>query len=384
MNVSYLFLQHYWWFVISLLCGILVFLLFVQGGQTLLYRIARTDEQRSLLISSLGLKWELTFTTLVTFGGAFFASFPLFYSTSFGGAFYVWMAILFFFVIQAVSYEYRSKPANFLGKRTYSAFLFLNGLFGTILLGAALGTFFTGANFTVSLTNLGNDLGGFNTISTWANPWRGLEAVLNYRNVALGLTVFFLARVLAIEYFYNNVDNADIVRQSRRPLKVSAALFLVFFLVFFISLLFSPGWAEDPATGNITVVSYKYLENMADLPLVTTLFLLGVLSVLYSMYLAIFRVSRKAIWFGGAGTVLTVTMLLLLAGYNHTAYYPSLVDPNSSLTITNSSSSPFTLRVMMYASFFIPLIVAYIWYTWRSMSKKPFTDKSPRSGEIKY
>ena len=371
----YALLQHYWWFIISLLGGILVFLLFIQGGQTLIYTITSNDTQKSMVINSLGHKWELTFTTLVTFGGAFFASFPLFYSTSFGGAFYVWMAILFFFVIQAVAYEYRIKPDNLLGQKTYEWFLILNGLFGTILLGTAVGTLFTGAEFTVARDNIGN-LTGNNTISQWQTPWRGLEAVTDYRNIALGLAVFFLARVLAIHYFYNNIRDNEIATLSKRPLLISSILFVALFLTFLISLLFSDGMAVDPANNLIHTEPYKYLHNFIEMPVIAILFLIGVISVLWGIWLGISSASPKAIWFSGTGTVVTVTMLLLTAGFNNTAYYPSLADMQSSLTIYNSSSSEFTLKTMAIVSILIPFVLAYIWYAWKAMNKKPITAKT--------
>ncbi|HIS33929.1 MAG TPA: cytochrome d ubiquinol oxidase subunit II [Candidatus Avirikenella pullistercoris] len=372
---TYALLQHYWWFIISLLGGILVFLLFIQGGQTLIYTITSNDTQKSMVINSLGHKWELTFTTLVTFGGAFFASFPLFYSTSFGGAFYVWMAILFFFVIQAVAYEYRIKPDNLLGQKTYEWFLILNGLFGTILLGTAVGTLFTGAEFTVARDNIGN-LTGNNTISQWQTPWRGLEAVTDYRNIALGLAVFFLARVLAIHYFYNNIRDNEIAALSKRPLLISSILFVALFLTFLISLLFSDGMAVDPANNLIHTEPYKYLHNFIEMPVIAILFLIGVISVLWGIWLGISSASPKAIWFSGTGTVVTVTMLLLTAGFNNTAYYPSLADMQSSLTIYNSSSSEFTLKTMAIVSILIPFVLAYIWYAWKAMNKKPITAKT--------
>lgn len=365
---TYIFLQHYWWFIISLLAGILVFLLFVQGGQTLIYKLGKEKTERDLIINSLGHKWEITFTTLVTFGGAFFASFPLFYSTSFGGAFYVWMAILFFFVIQAVSYEFRSKPSNVLGKKTYEMFLFLNGFFGTILLGCAVGTLFTGAEFIVARDNIAN-ITGNNVISQWQNPFRGLEAVLDYRNVALGLAVFFLSRILAIHYFYNNIPNSTIIADSKRPLIISSGLFLVCFLTFFISILFSSGVEIDPARNTLMIVKFKYFENILSMPVISLLLIAGILSVLWGIWLGISKHSINSIWFSGVGTILTVTMLLLLAGYNNTAYYPSLSDTQSSLAIANSSSSEFTLTVMSYVSLIIPFVVAYIWYAWKQMSK---------------
>lgn len=302
-------LQHYWWFLISLLGALLVFLLFVQGGQSLLYTIGRTEHERNLIVNSLGRKWELTFTTLVTFGGAFFASFPLFYSTSFGGAFYVWMLILLVFVLQAVSYEYRRKPNNVFGEKTFDWFLKINGFLGTILLGAAVGTFFTGANFTVDRFNMAN-LGGDTTISQWTTPWHGLEAVLDYRNVALGLAVLFLSRMLALHYFMNDIDDTQIRERSRRRSLCAAGTFLVFFLVFLVSLLFAQGWSVDPATGIIAPEPYKYLHNLLAMPYVGIGLLAGVALVLWSIWLG-WRGSRKAIWLSGSGTVLTVLALLL-------------------------------------------------------------------------
>lgn len=365
---TYSLLQHYWWFIISLLTGILVFLLFVQGGQTLIYSIGKEKPERDKILGILGHKWEITFTTLVTFGGAFFASFPLFYSTSFGGAFYVWTTILFFFIIQSVGYEFRKKPSNLLGERSYDLFLFLNGLFGTILLGCVVGTLFTGGEFTVNKDNLTN-LTGQNVISVWQHPMLGLEAVLDYRNVALGLAVFFLSRVLAIHYFFNSLNTPNIQAKAKKVLLTSSIGFLVCFLTFFISILFSSGVAYKPITDTFTREEFKYLTNMIELPIVSTLFVAGVASVLYAIWIGIKKHSRNAIWFSGAGTILTVTMLLLLAGYNNTAYYPSLSDINSSLTIANSSSSEFTLTVMSFVSLIIPFVIWYIWYAWKQMGR---------------
>lgn len=371
--MDYILLQHYWWFIIALLAGILVFMLFVQGGQTLIYTIAKNEKERALVINSIGHKWDLTFTTLVTFGGAFFASFPLFYSTSFSGAIYVWMAILIFFVLQAVSFEYRTKSGNLLGQKTYEWFLILNGVFGTILLGAAVGTLFTGGSFIVERANLGN-IGGNLAISQWQTPWHGLEAVTDFRNVALGLAVLFLSRMVAIHYFYNNIGNKEIKEQSKKPLIVSSALFLLFFLTFLISIMLSKGYAVDPADGRIYIESYKYFFNLIEMPVVLIFLLGGVVSVLAGMYLGIKSQSDKAIWFSGTGVIVTVTMLLLLVGYNNTSYYPSLTDMQSSLTITNSSSSEFTLTIMTYVSFIIPFVVAYIWYAWQQMNKTKMID----------
>lgn len=369
---TYILLQQYWWFIVSLLGAVLVFLLFVQGGQGLIFTIGKTPDEQTMIINALGRKWEFTFTTLVTFGGAFFASFPLFYSTSFGGAFYVWMAILFFFVIQAVAYEFRSKPANFLGQKTYEWFLVLNGVFGALLLGVAVSTLFTGANFTVDRLNLAN-IGGYTAISQWTSPWRGLEAVLDFRNLALGLAVLFLSRTLGLQYFINNIDDETIDARSRKHIWYNAVPFVVFFLVFFVSILMSAGWAVDPSTGVVSVVDYKYFTNLVEMPIVLVLLLLGVVAVLAGIVVSLFSKSRNGIWFTGIGTVVTVLMLLLTVGLNNTAYYPSLADTQSSLTIFNSSSSEFTLTAMSYVSIMIPFVLAYIWYSWRSMNKKRIT-----------
>ena len=364
------FLQHYWWLVISLLAALLVFLLFVQGGQALFYSLGKTDEERNLVAASLGRKWELTFTTLVVFGGGFFASFPLFYSTSFGGAFYVWMAILFVFVLQPVAFEYRRKPGNPFGERTFNTFLIINGLLGPLLLGTALGTLFSGAFFTVDRLNLANR-GGAAVISQWTTPWHGLEAVVYGGNLLLGIAVVFLAMLLGCQYFLNNIDHEAIRRRARRRILPVAAGFLLFFVAWLVRLLLADGWAED-AAGEIVVEPYKYLHNLLEMPYLGVMLLAGVVSVVGSIVLG-WRGSRRAIWFGGVGTVLTVLALLLAAGWNGTAYYPSLADMQSSLTIRNSSSSLFTLRVMSIVSLFIPFVVAYIWYAWRSMNRKPLT-----------
>ncbi|MCD8172252.1 MAG: cytochrome d ubiquinol oxidase subunit II [Alistipes sp.] len=378
---TYVFLQHYWWFIISVLGSTLVFLLFVQGGQGLLYTIGRTPTERNMIADTLGRKWELTFTTLVTFGGAFFASFPLFYSTSFGGAFYVWMLILFVFVIQAVSYEYRRKPNNFLGERTFNAFLIINGILGALLLGVAVGTFFFGANFVVDRGNLAN-LGGSMAISQWTTPWRGLEAVLDYRNLSLGLAVLFLSRVLGLQYFMNSIDDEIIYDRSRRYLVYNAVPFLVFFLVFLVSLMFADGRAVDPQTGVITIEKHKYLHNLLAMPYILTAMLFGIVSVLWSLLSGISGTgARKAIWFGGVGTVVTVLYLLLIAGWNNTSYYPSLADMQSSLTIYNSSSSEFTLKTMSVVSLLIPFVFAYIWYAWKALTKNRVTRAENEGGE---
>ena len=375
------FLQHYWWFIISLLGALLVFLMFVQGGQALLYDIGRTEEERNMLVNSLGRKWEFTFTTLVTFGGAFFASFPLFYSTSFGGAFYVWMAILFCFVLQAVAYEYRRKPANVFGERTFNAFLLINGVLGPLLIGTAVGTFFTGAEFTVDRLNLANQ-GGAAVISQWATPWHGLEAVAEWRNVLLGAAVALLAMTLACQYFMNNIDDETILRRAQSRMRLFGVLFVVCIVAWLLALLLADGRAAD-AAGTISAEPYKYLRNLLEMPYVTVVLLLGVVSVLWSIRLG-WGGSRRAVWFGGAGTVLTVLSLLLLAGWNGTAYYPSLTDMQSSLTISNSSSSLFTLRTMAWVSLFVPFVAAYIWYAWRAMNRRPITREEIRGDDHQY
>ena len=377
-----LFLQHYWWFLISLLGALLVFLLFVQGGQGLLYTMGRTEAERDLVVNALGRKWEFTFTTLVTFGGAFFASFPLFYSTSFGGAFYVWMAILLVFVVQAVSYEYRRKPSNVLGRRTYEAFLVLNGVAGPLLLGVAVGTFFTGAEFTVNRMNMAA-VGGDTAISQWATPWHGLEALTDARNLLLGVAVFALSRVLALHFFLNNLDDETLRLRARRLSCGYSLLFLAAFLAFFGWLLCSDGRAIDPASGTVSIEPYKYLHNLLAMPAVAIVLLAGVAAVLWGLWSGGRNGSRRAIWFSGAGTILTVLALLLLAGWNDTCYYPSLTDIQSSMAITNSSSSLFTLKVMSVVSLLIPFVAAYIWYAWRALTR-PISEREVEEAEHKY
>lgn len=373
-SFSYIVLQQYWWIIISLLGALLVFLMFVQGGQTLIYTLGKTEDERTILVNLLGRKWEFTFTTLVTFGGAFFASFPLFYSTSFGGAYWVWMIILLAFVVQAVSYEYRSKPNNFFGHRTYETLLFINGLLGTILIGTAVSTFFTGSEFLVDKMNITRLTGEkMPIISEWTGPAYGLEAALNIQNLALGLTVFFLARVLAILYFMNRVNNAAIMERCKKHLMYNALPFVVLFLLFTGLLLFSNGFAVNPHTKEVYMQSYKYLHNLIEMPIVAVLFVVGVVLVLLGIIrtLTCFtKCSTKGIWITGFGTVLTVFALFLLAGFNNTAYYPSTADLQSSLTIENSSSSRYTLVAMSYVSLIVPFVVAYIWYAWRSIDTK--------------
>ncbi|MFZ4401844.1 MAG: cytochrome d ubiquinol oxidase subunit II [Bacteroidales bacterium] len=375
-NLSLFALQQYWWIIISLLAGILVFLMFVQGGQTLIYTLGKTELQRKMIVNSLGRKWEFTFTTLVTFGGAFFASFPLFYATSFGGAYWVWMAILFCFIVQAIAYEYRSKPNNFLGQKTYEAFLFVNGALGTNLIGTAVATFFTGAIFKVDKMNLLNlSANKLPVISTWEGPAYGLEAVLNFQNVALGLAVFFLARILAVLYFMNNIDEKEIFERSKKQLLINTIPFLIFFLFFVGRLMFIDGFAVNPTTKEIFMESNKYLHNLLQMPLVLILFLAGVLMVLFGIIKSIFKDSTNGIWFSGFGTIITVFTLFIIAGFNNTAYYPSLADLQSSLTIENSSSSHYTLTAMSYVSLMVPFVIAYIFYAWKSINNKRIDSK---------
>jgi cytochrome d ubiquinol oxidase subunit II len=384
-SLSLLSLQQYWWMIVSLLGALLVFLMFVQGGQTLIFQLGKTDTEKKILVNSIGRKWEFTFTTLVTFGGAFFASFPLFYSTSFGGAYWVWIAILFCFIIQAVSYEFRSKPNNFLGQKTFDIFLFINGALGTILVGAAVSTFFTGSQFSIQKENL-SDLAN-PVISQWQGPAHGLEAVLNWHNVALGLAIFFLARILGTLYFINSVDNKNILERAKKQLMINTFPFLLFFLAYVIALILSPGFAVDPATGIVSMEDMKYLHNLLAMPAVLILFLLGVVLVLWGIIRTLWKFEKcgtKGIWFAGIGTVLTVFSVFLLAGFNNTAYYPSTYDLQSSLTITNSSSSHYTLTAMSYVSLLVPFVLAYIWYAWRSINKKKIDAAEMESDDHAY
>ena len=363
-TLSHLVLQQYWWMLISLLGGILVFLMFVQGGQSLIYFIGKTEEERHLIVNSLGRKWGFTFTTLVTFGGAFFASFPLFYSTSFGGAYWVWMLILVCFVLQAVSYEFRSKPNNFLGQRTYEYFLLFNGFVGTVLLGTAIGTFFNGAVFSVNDMNL----------SRWETPYHGLEAAFNPHNLLLGVSVFLLARVLALLYFINNISNEQIAIRSKIRLLRNASAFVACFITFLVWLLLKEGFNYDPETKVVNMEPYKYLHNLLAMPAVLMTLLAGVVLVLYGNIHSIVNSRfRRGIWYVGFGTILTVMSLLLIAGLNHTCYYPSLYDIQDSLTIENSSSSHYTLKVMSYVSLIVPFVFAYIFWAWRAIDNKRIT-----------
>lgn len=367
-------LQEYWWLLVSVLGGLLVFLLFVQGGQSMLLFTPKGID-RNLIANSSGSKWELTFTTLVVFGGAAFASFPLFYSTSFGGAYWLWILILFSFVLQAVSYEFRRKKGNIYGTNTYDVFLFINGCFGCILLGVAVAMFYFGGEFTVSRGNLLDATDP--VISSWA-PTHGLEAIVSFNNLCLGFAVFFLARTLGALYMINNVKgDGKFTDYMRIAVITNGVIFVLFFLTFVFLLMTATGYEYNPSTGAITERSFKYFYNLIEMPVAAVVFLLGVILVLTGIALPIVKKgSTGGIWFAGLGTVLTVMSLFWIAGYNNTPFYPSITDPASSLTIRNASSSQFTLSVMSYVSLIIPFVLAYIWYVWRKLDSKKLTDSN--------
>ena len=373
--MTYEFLQHYWCFIVSLLGALLVFLLFVQGANSVARSLGQTEEGRRLVYNSTGRKWEFTFTTLVTFGGAFFASFPLFYSTSFGGAYWLWMIILFTFVLQAVSYEFQNKLGNFLGPKTFQFFLILNGLLGPLLLGGAVATFFEGSNFIIAKDNL-IDAGSFTPIiSRWANASHGLDALLNPWVLVFGLAVMFLARILGILYVMNNVDDEDIRSRGSVRLLGNTIPFLILFVAYLVHLLLKDGFAYDEA-GVIFMEPYKYLNNFIDMWYLLILLLIGVVLVLFGIVKTIVSKDYNGgIWPAGIGTVLTVLALLLCSAWNHTAYYPSTADLQSSLTMANSCSSEFTLRTMFYVSLLVPFVLAYIVYAWRAIDKKKITQE---------
>ena len=380
--MTYTFLQHYWCFIVALLAAILVFLMFVQGANSLIFSIGKTADERRLIVNATGRKWEFTFTTLVTFGGAFFASYPLFYSTSFGGAYWLWMIILFSFVLQAVSYEFQNKLGNLLGAKTFQWMLVLNGILGPLLLGGAVATFFTGSNFIVEKGNIVNSqCSMFNdqcsmVVSRWANASHGLDALLNPWNLVLGLAVFFLARVLGCLYIHNRVDDKLLNNHDQilQPLWRSTILFLGFFLAFLGHILTCEGYAYDPATGDIFMEPYKYLHNLIEMWPLLVVLLIGVVFVLFGILWSLtHKEYKRGFWVTGFGTVVTVLVLLLLTAWNNTAYYPSTADLQSSLTMQNSSSSEFTLRTMFYVSLLVPFVLAYIIYAWRSIDKKEIT-----------
>ena len=376
--MTYEFLQSYWWFLVSLLGALLVFLMFVQGANTLIFCLGKTVNERRLIINSTGRKWEFTFTTLVTFGGAFFASFPLFYSTSFGGAYWLWMIILFSFVIQAVSYEFQNKIGNFLGPKVFQICLIINGIVGPLLLGGAVATFFNGSNFVIDKGNIANDLQP--VISRWANVSHGLDALLDPWNIVLGLAVLMLARILGILYIKNNIDHQAILERCTKQLPMNAIVFLMLFVPFLIHVVLKDGLST--LSGDITVENMKYLHNLMEMPMVTGILLVGILLVLYGIFMASKSITyRNGIWYSGMGTVLTVLALLLTAGWNNTAYYPSNIDIQSSLCLSNSCSSEFTLRTMAFVSILIPFVLTYIIYAWRCIDKKRITKEEIENDE---
>ena len=371
--MTYNFLQHYWWFIISLLGGLLVFLLFVQGANSMIFQLGKTEEERRMLVNSTGRKWEFTFTTLVTFGGAFFASFPLFYSTSFGGAYWVWVLILFTFIIQAISYEFQNKAGNLFGVRTFQTGLIINGILGPLLLGGAVATFFTGSNFIVEKGNITDFMQP--VISHWANGSRGLDVLLNPWVVIFGISVVFLARILGTLYINNNV-NDDIIRgRVRKQLLVNTVLFLLFFLPFLIVTLVGEGYAVNEA-GVIVMEPMKYLNNLLAMWPLAIILLVGVVLLLFGIVKTVLKPEYvRGIWPAGIGVVLVVLVLFLIVGWNNTAYYPSTAELQSSLTLQNSSSSEFTLKAMFYVSFLVPFVLAYIVYAWRAIDKKAIDRK---------
>ena len=379
--MSYTFLQNYWWFLIALLGGLLVFLMFVQGANAQLGNRTLSDLQKRMILNSTGRKWELTFTTLVTFGGAFFASFPLFYSTSFGGAYWVWVLLLITFVFQAVAYEFQNKKENLIGSTPFRVALMVNGILAPFLVGTAVGTFFTGSDFTVNKAAIADPAAP--VISTWGNGWHGLEALGQYHAVLLGCALIFLTAILGCLYILNNVEDGQIHAQVRRSIKMEIVPFLAFFLTWLLILLVRQGYAVDEA-GVVSLEPYKYLHNFLQMPAVLILFLVGVVLVLWGLYKGAFTPSRGGIWPAGIGTVLVVMAVFFVAGYNGTAYYPSSTDLQSSLTIRNSSSSQFTLQVMFWVSLLIPFVVAYIAYAWRQMDKKRITPDEISDTQHKY
>ncbi len=377
--ITYEFLQNYWWFLIALLGGLLVFLLFVQGGNALIFIAGKTEDERQLIVNSTGRKWELAFTTLVTFGGAFFASFPLFYSTSFGGAYWVWILILITFVFQAVSYEFQNKAGNILGKNTFRVFLTINGCLAPLLIGTAVGTFFTGSNFVVD-KNAVSDIAA-PVISRWTNSWHGLEAVADPFNVEFGLMVMFLTICLGALYMINNIDDEKLATQLRKSLLICFVGFLVMLVLVLIQFITMEGFSTD-AEGNIFMEKGKYFHNLIQMPAVLIMFLIGAILLVTGVVMTLIKKDfRRGIWFAAPGTVLAVMAFFMIAAYNGTAYYPSTADIQSSLTLSNSSSSEFTLKTMAIVSLIIPFVVAYIAYFWYQMDKKSLTKEELETGE---
>jgi len=361
-------LQHLWWIIISLVGSILVFLLFVQGGQTLFSALSKNEDEKTMIINSIGRKWEFTFTTLVLFAAGMFASFPLFYTTTFGGAYFAWKLFIISFVLQAISFEYRKKKGNIFGSKTFETFLLINGILGTFLLGAVVATFFTGNEFYRSDFNL----------TTWQSNLYGIEILFNFTNISLGLAVLFLARSLGCMYITNNVDHNEIRIRSKKQLGINSGLFLVFFLYFMFRILTGPGFAVNTETGIVFMQDYKYLNNFLEMPVTIVLFLAGVLLVLYGIFINFFKNSIYGIWFSGSGTVLTVFALFMIVGFNNTSFYPSTFDLQSSLTIYNASSSKYALTIMSFAALLVPVVLTYIFFTWKAIDKKKITAEDVR------
>jgi len=372
-NLSLLELQQYWWMIIALLGSVLVFLLFVQGGQSMMYTLGKEEKHRSLIINSLGKKWEFTFTTLVTFGGAFFASFPLFYSTSFGGAYWAWIVLLFCFIIQAVSYAYRSQENNFLGKKTYDAFLFINGVMAPLLIGVVVGSFFTGSAFSL------NDMYSVQ----WHSDLRGLDLLFSIPNLLLGLSILALSRVMACLYFMNNIDSEGLIKKVRKELIINSAAMLVFLLSWVVNLVLSDGYAIN-ANHVVSIEEFKYLHNLLDMPVNTLILLTGLILVLVGIAKGILKSSSQGVWFSGIGSILLVFSVFLLAGFNNTSFYPSTVDLQSSLSIINASSSHYTLTAMSYISLIVPFVITYIFFAWRALNKEKISSVSLDKEDHKY
>jgi cytochrome bd ubiquinol oxidase subunit II len=362
---DHIFLQQYWWLIMSVVGSFLVFLLFVQGGQTLIDVLGKTETEKTLIITSIGRKWKFTFTVLVLFAAGMFASFPLFYSTSFGGAYYAWKIFLLCFVLQSVAFEYRKHKGNVYGARTYEYFLYINGFLGTFLLGAAVATFFTGSEFIRDAYNL----------STWQTKLYGIEILFNFTNISLGVAVLMLARILGALYLINNVENDAIRKRGVKQVKISTLIFLPFFLYFLIRVLTMDGYAYDPQTKVVFMEQFKYLNNFLKMPITIVILLLGVIGVLYGIFITAFKKSLKGIWFSGAGTILTVLSIFLILGYGNTAFYPSTADIQSSLTIENASASKYTLTYMSYISLLLPLILWYMFMAWKAIDKFKMSDK---------
>jgi len=358
-NLSLLELQQYWWIIISILASLLVFLMFVQGGQSLIFQIAKNENEKLLLVNALGRKWELTFTTLVTFGGAFFASFPLFYSVSFGGSYWLWIIILLGFIVQAISYEYRKKSNNILGSHIFELFLTFNGISATFFLGIIVSTMFTGSAFTLDKFNL----------STWQSASNGLEAFKNIQNIILGLSLFFLTRTLGAMFFLKYIDNVEILARAGKNVLFNGITFTILFVIFLVFILTKNGYTFNPETNLVYFEKYKYFNNFIEMPIILVLFLLGVITTLFGIYTGSVKHYQNSFFISGIGVILVIFSLFINLGFNNTSFYPSASNLQSSLTIINSSSSKYTLAIMSYVTLLIPFVAGYIIYVWKVLSK---------------